>query len=200
VIPENQDDSAPQHWPRQCPLWAKSGHGANKRTGRCPRSAFSVLCARYTSESIVRSMIMKLGKLRSCATLAATALILVVGVTGAMAAAAGNRGGGRPERGQSGQGTVDSIVGATFDAITAQAIRGHFQTNPAQTQGLPPGIARNLTRGKPLPPGIAKRFLPGDLRSRLPAYPGYEMLIADRNVLLVSVASGLITDILLDVL
>ena len=28
---------------------------------------------------------------------------------------------------------------------------------------LPPGIAKNVARGKPLPPGIAKKVLPPDL-------------------------------------
>lgn len=143
---------------------------------------------------------MKFRTSRLCATIATTALILVVSVTDVLAASAGNRGGGRPERGPPGPGTADAIVSATFDAVTTQAIRRYFQSNPVQTQALPPGIARNLARGKPLPPGIAKRFLPGDLRSRLPAYPGYEMLIADRNVLLVSTATGIIADILFGVL
>jgi hypothetical protein len=142
----------------------------------------------------------KLRTSRLCTVVAASAMMLVVGASDVLAASAGNRGGGRPERGPSGSGAVDAIVGATFDAVTTQAIRGYFQTNPLQTQGLPPGIARNLARGKPLPPGIAKRFLPVDLRSRLPAYAGYEMLIAGRNVLLVSVATGIIADILFDVL
>ena len=131
---------------------------------------------------------------------------LAFGGTNALAAAAGQgQGSGRPDRGQtaigqSGAGVLESIAGATIDNITAQTIRGYFQSNPMPVQGLPPGIARNLARGKPLPPGIAKRFLPSDLQARLPDFSGYEMLIADRNILLVSVASGIITDILLDVL
>lgn len=121
--------------------------------------------------------------------------------TNALAAAAGQgQGNGRPDRSQGGADVLDSIAGATIDNITAQTIRGYFQGNPMPVQGLPPGIARNLARGKPLPPGIAKRFLPSELQARLPDYSGYEMLIADRNILLVSVASGIITDILLDVL
>ena len=129
------------------------------------------------------------------------ALMLAIGVTDALAASARNGAGfGRPDKSQTGSGVVDSIVGAAIDAITAQTIRGYFQSNPTQIQGLPPGIAKNLARGKPLPPGIAKRYMPSNLQTRLPAYPGYELLIADRNVLLVSVATGIIADILLDAL
>ena len=129
------------------------------------------------------------------------ALGLIFGGVDALAAAAGQgQGNGRTDRGQAAPNVLESVVGATIDNITAQTIRGYFRSNPMQVQGLPPGIARNVARGKPLPPGIAKRYLPSDLRSQLPDYAGYEMLIADRNILLVSVASGIIADILLDVL
>ena len=68
-------------------------------------------------------------------------------------------------------------------------------------KGLPPGIAKNLERGKPLPPGIAKRYLPDDLEHQLPPAPhGYERRIVDDDVLLVEVDTGRIADILTDVL
>ena len=66
---------------------------------------------------------------------------------------------------------------------------------------LPPGIAKNLARGKPLPPGIAKQYLPDGLRHTLPAPPkGYERIIVDGDVLLVEIASRVIHDILVDVI
>ena len=66
-------------------------------------------------------------------------------------------------------------------------------------KGLPPGIAKNLERGKPLPPGIAKQYLPDELRHTLPApHAGYERLIIDGKVLLVEIATGIIHDILTD--
>ncbi len=44
---------------------------------------------------------------------------------------------------------------------------------------LPPGIAKNLQRGKPLPPGIAKKVDNDDLLRRLPqTYPGSEWYTA----------------------
>ncbi len=94
---------------------------------------------------------------------------------------------------------VGTVVSGAFDVAAKQTIQNYFRTYPIAPQWLPPGIARNLARGKPLPPGIAKRFLPSDLQARLPVYSGYEMLISGRNVLLVSITSGIITDILLDV-
>ncbi len=69
-----------------------------------------------------------------------------------------------------------------------------------KAKGLPPGIARNLTRGKPLPPGIAKKYLPEGLRQLLPAPPhGYERIIVDGKVLLVEIATRVIHDILADI-
>lgn len=66
--------------------------------------------------------------------------------------------------------------------------------------GLPPGIAKNLARGKALPPGIAKQRLPAGLVSVLPAPPrGYERVVVDGRVLLVEVATQLIHDALIDI-
>lgn len=69
--------------------------------------------------------------------------------------------------------------------------RGLFGYEP-----LPPGIARNLARGKPLPPGIAKKRLPGPLYDRLPRREGYEWIQAGRDILLIAAATGVIVDIL----
>lgn len=49
----------------------------------------------------------------------------------------------------------------------------------------PPGIAKNLARGKPLPPGIAKTRVPDGLLVLLPARTGTRWLIAGDVVLLV---------------
>ena len=64
---------------------------------------------------------------------------------------------------------------------------------------LPPGIRKNLARGKPLPPGIAKKTVPGSLLSRLPAYPGYEWRVAGSDLVLIAVATDIVADILYDV-
>ena len=66
---------------------------------------------------------------------------------------------------------------------------------------LPPGIARNLARGKAVPPGIAKQYLPDGLRQALPAPPaGYERVVVDGKVLLVEIATQIIHDVLTDVI
>jgi hypothetical protein len=65
--------------------------------------------------------------------------------------------------------------------------------------GLPPGIARNLARGKPLPPGIAKQYLPNDLLLRLPPLErGLDYLVVAGKLLLVEAATQRIREVLLD--
>ena len=69
------------------------------------------------------------------------------------------------------------------------------------SKALPPGIAKNLARGKPLPPGIAKRAFPNDLLVRLPPVAdGYERVIVLGKILLVEIATQVVHDILVDVL
>jgi hypothetical protein len=92
----------------------------------------------------------------------------------------------------------------TQDEITI--IQGYYAHQGAADQGngkkskgkpLPPGIAKNLARGKPLPPGIAKQQLPGDLVRQLPPVPqGYERVYVDGRVLLVDIATQIISDVL----
>lgn len=60
---------------------------------------------------------------------------------------------------------------------------------------LPPGIQKNLARGKPLPPGIAKK-LDGRLLGHLPHYDGYEWQQAGTDLILVALATGLIYEVL----
>lgn len=64
---------------------------------------------------------------------------------------------------------------------------------------LPPGIAKNLARGKPLPPGIAKKHVPSELLVRLPPLElGYEYLVVAGKLLLVEAATQQIRAVLLE--
>jgi Ni/Co efflux regulator RcnB len=71
---------------------------------------------------------------------------------------------------------------------------------PERAKPLPPGIAKKVARGGTLPPGIAKRYLPQNLLVQLPPRPGYQWVVVDNDVVLVVAATGLIADILADVL
>lgn len=63
-------------------------------------------------------------------------------------------------------------------------------------QALPPGIAKNLVRGKPLPPGIAKKTLPASMIHDLPYYPGYEWRAVGDNLVLVALSTAIVTAII----
>jgi hypothetical protein len=65
---------------------------------------------------------------------------------------------------------------------------------------LPPGLQRQLDKNGALPPGLQKKALPPGLQSRLPPVPrGYERVIVDTNVLLVEAATGIVRDVITDV-
>lgn len=99
-------------------------------------------------------------------------------------------------------------VGIVFSDDEIQIINGYYKRDDALShhgkrkkgrKGLPPGIAKNLERGKPLPPGIAKQHLPAELVTALPPVPkGYERVIIDGRVVLVEIATQLIRDVLTD--
>jgi hypothetical protein len=86
--------------------------------------------------------------------------------------------------------------------------RGHGAGNHGKGRGnkggrgaLPPGIAKNLARGKPLPPGIAMQSLPEELTVELPPPPeGCARIIVDGKVVLIDLATRVVHDILSDIL
>lgn len=71
----------------------------------------------------------------------------------------------------------------------------------AKREKLPPGLERQLVKNGTLPPGISKRTLPPGLASRLGPLPtGTERVIVGGDVALIDIATGVIIDILKDVL
>ena len=93
------------------------------------------------------------------------------------------------------EGSADGSKDHDGSAGGAKANKARKQ----QSQPLPPGIAKNLARGKPLPPGIAKQHLPTDLVRRLPPVRhGYERVVVDGRVLLVETATQTIVDAIFD--
>lgn len=63
-------------------------------------------------------------------------------------------------------------------------------------RSLPPGIAKNLARGKPLPPGIAKKMVPSSMLRDLPSYPGYEWRIAGNDLVLVALGTAIVASVI----
>ena len=93
-----------------------------------------------------------------------------------------------------------AAAAVVFSAAEREVISGFFGANPlGNVKPLPPGIAKNLARGKPLPPGIAKRYVPDGLMGQLPVRTGYEYIQAGLDVVLVEAATGVVMDILPDV-
>lgn len=66
-------------------------------------------------------------------------------------------------------------------------------------QGLPPGISKNLQRGKPLPPGIAKKFNP-DIERQLPYYPGNVWRQVGSDAVLIDATTSVVREVMKDVL
>jgi hypothetical protein len=105
-------------------------------------------------------------------------------------------------------------VQVVFSDGEASTIRAYYRDHGAPQKGsskgkgmgkafksLPPGIAKNLQRGKPLPPGIAKQVLPTGLIQLLPPPPhGFERVALAGKILLVEVATQVIHDVLEDVI
>jgi hypothetical protein len=111
-------------------------------------------------------------------------------------------GGGRDRDDDGSNAAVEIGLGIAMAVFTDQdrsMIGGYFEEHGYGAQRLPPGIAKNLARGKPLPPGIAKKMLPGDLVAGLPRRPGYDYVMAGSDVLLVEAATHVVADILRDV-
>ena len=133
--------------------------------------------------------------MRHLPRLAALPLLAFIGVASSahdLTAQSGGRGSRESDR---------ASVEIVFSTDEATQIRAYFGANPqAGTESLPPGIRKNLARGKPLPPGIAKKVLPRQLEQALPTHEGFQRLQVGLDVFLVEVATGIIHDVLMDVI
>ncbi len=97
--------------------------------------------------------------------------------------------------------TVEFTAEFSFSIGDRAQIEVYYTSNPTPgLEALPPGQRKNLGRGKPMPPGIAKRFVPDALRSSLSVPPKYDVIVVGWDVLLVEVATGIIHDVLMDVI
>lgn len=84
------------------------------------------------------------------------------------------------------------LAGITVEAARRLALDHHY----TGYSSLPPGIKKNLARGKPLPPGIARKSVPYGMLSRLPHHAGYEWRVAGADLILVAIATGIVADVL----
>jgi len=70
----------------------------------------------------------------------------------------------------------------------------------AKRESLPPGLQKQLDERGRLPHGLAKRDLPDDLTAKLPKRPDDQsVVVVDKDVVLIDKATGVILDVLKDV-
>ena len=113
---------------------------------------------------------------------------------------------GKFTRAYSKPASAERIASAVFSEVERQIIAEYFHKHghssgkgKGKARGLPPGIAKNLRRGKPLPPGIAKQHFPHGLIDLLPPAPrGHERIIVGGKILLVEIATQIIHDVMID--
>jgi len=136
----------------------------------------------------------------------ALSLLLAAALTAPMPSFAGNKGKKAhdvPATQTHASEAVVALITVTEQTIISDYVNQYRETlvpAPGSAKPLPPGIAKKIARGGMLPPGIAKRYLPQNLLVQLPPRPGYQWVVVDNDVVLVVAATGLIADILADVL
>jgi len=99
---------------------------------------------------------------------------------------------------------LDGVAPLAPDTLSREVktrIREFYAAHPsAAAKPLPPGIRRNLERGKTLPPGIAKKTVPEGLLAQLQIADGFELVEVGLDVFLVEVATNVIHDVLWDII
>jgi len=108
-----------------------------------------------------------------------------------------SQGRGRSSGGTGGTTTPQTTVSATvvFRSGDVAVFRDYFVAHKITAQPLPPGIAKNLARGKPLPPGIAKKVVPAGLIALGPKLDRDTTLSIFGDVV-VAMKGGVVIDIL----
>ncbi|RTF47258.1 anti-virulence regulator CigR family protein [Serratia marcescens] len=88
----------------------------------------------------------------------------------------------------------DNLVSVSLSRDRARSLARNYGLTGYSK--LPPGIAKNLARGKPLPPGIAKKVVPYSMLRDLPQYPGYEWRIAGDDLVLVALSTAIVASVI----
>lgn len=128
----------------------------------------------------------------------ATSIVGIIGLLAAVSVpvSAQGKGKSKPEPRASAASTPSVTV--VFRDSDQATFRDYFRVHKIVATPLPPGIAKNVARGKPLPPGIAKRAVPPALLAQGPKVaPDITFTIAGDVV--VAMRSGLVVDILRNV-
>lgn len=129
--------------------------------------------------------------------LAVTVAVLSLAIIATSAGAQG-RGRGQAKPKNEPQAAAQAPAGITVVFGDADRVRyqDYFAAHRIAPQSLPPGIAKNLARGKALPPGIAKRAVPVELVTSRP-FPNVTYYIVGDQV--VALRAGIVIDIMVNV-
>ena len=73
-----------------------------------------------------------------------------------------------------GKGQPEKHKESDDSSAARRELKAYYERRAAKPAELPPGIAKNLERGKALPPGIQRSRVPDDLAVRLPKRQGEE--------------------------
>ena len=102
------------------------------------------------------------------------------------------------ERAEKNNFSVDAnlsiVVTAGISIGDARKLASNYQLGGSKP--LPPGIRKNLVRGKSMPPGIQKTRMPEAFINQLPQHQGYEWQQTGTDLVLVVTGSLVISDIL----
>lgn len=104
------------------------------------------------------------------------------------------KGHGAPVTGRTDMGAV-LAAGATAAAVSA-LLGGQAGLLSVGAAPLPPGIRKNLARGKPLPPGIARQAVPQPLLARLPVVDGHTWIRLGTELVLVGIATEIVAQVI----
>lgn len=118
------------------------------------------------------------------------AAVLAVGLLAGDARAQGQSQG----RGRGNGSKSSTSVVVVFRDSDHATFHDYFAAHQIVAEPLPPGIAKNVARGKPLPPGIAKRAVPADLLVLGPKVEGVSFAIVGEVV--VAMKGGVVVDVL----
>ncbi|MDZ7280061.1 anti-virulence regulator CigR family protein [Pantoea eucrina] len=106
------------------------------------------------------------------------------------------KGHGKPQRDDDPRPGYDDASGIRVDLDYSRARALAVNHGAVGYRALPPGIAKNLARGKPLPPGIAKKALPAGMLRDLPRYPGYEWRAVGDDLVLIALSTAIVTAVI----
>ena len=97
-------------------------------------------------------------------------------------------------------GVFIRLPGIRFSVTDHRNAVDYYRTYPSAfgpISALPPGIARQLARGRDLPPGIARRAAPAGLINVLSPVPdGFSLVVVGDHLVMLHISTNVIYDVI----